>query len=76
MANRKQKRELRKKRHARQQYLKYEAPLDRLEAAIAVAQCQSVQGEYRCMLKLGHRGTDPMCVTPSLAVISWSDPPL
>lgn len=62
--NKLQKRELRKKRHKRQQYLKHEAPLNRLERALGSIHagtwlCQAIrpvpgESDVKCILPAGH----------------------
>lgn len=62
--NKLQKRELRKKRHKRQQYLKHEAPLDKLETSIGrldtvAPRCRAIrpmpgEPDVQCILLAGH----------------------
>lgn len=59
--NRKQKRELLKRRRARQKYLKYEAPLDRLEHALGALgtqapRCFAKKDGHQCFKLEGHDG--------------------
>lgn len=74
--NKLQKRALRKKRHKHQQYMKYEAPLDRLERALAnlsgaqARRCPSVDPETgrQCTLPNLHLG---MCMENSVGLRTW-----
>ncbi len=64
--NKKQKRELLKRRRAHQKYLKYEAPLDRLEMALRrmddqPPRCFSKNYGQQCIKLMNHAGVHEGC---------------